>query len=127
MVIDASGDPTSRPGAGADFALARKATRYASTMFRLGGVDTGRGELTRPQIRELLSAVADGYPLRAPDRGARESAEGVVHLNVTKLTNPTEPPCWSSGAAERAERVGRQQVKLTRKSSAATFGLRALA
>ncbi len=118
VVIDASGDADVAARAGADFALGEEGTtQYASTMFRLGGVDTAvAGELTRPQIRELLErAVADGYPLPRTTTGVHMNPlEGVVHLNVTKLANPEGEPFLLVDPEQlsEAERVGRQQVKL---------------
>jgi len=118
VVIDASGDADVAARAGADFALGEEGTtQYASTMFRLGGVDTAvAGALTRPQIRELLErAVADGYPLPRTTTGVHVNPlEGVVHLNVTKLANPDGEPFLLVDPEQlsEAERIGRQQVKL---------------
>ncbi|MCL4744314.1 MAG: FAD-dependent oxidoreductase [Burkholderiaceae bacterium] len=118
IVIDASGDADVAASAGADFALGDAGTtQYASTMFRMCGVDTAVARaLTRPQIRELLErAVADGYALPRTTTGVHMNPlEGVVHLNVTKLANPKGEPFLLVDPEQlsEAERVGRQQVKL---------------
>ncbi len=118
VVIDASGDADAAARAGAQYELGHAGnTQYASTMFRLGGVDTASaGELSRPQIRAYLEqAVADGYPLPRVTTGVHlNPLGGVVHLNVTKLADPDGAPYLLIDPQQlsEAEQVGRRQVRL---------------
>lgn len=118
VVIDASGDADVAARAGAEYALGLAGrTQYASTMFRLGGVDTARaGALSRPQIRAYLEqAVADGYPLPRVTTGVHlNPLDGVVHLNVTKLADPDGKPYLLVDPEQlsEAEQEGRRQVWL---------------
>ena len=118
MVVDCSGDGDVAARAGAAFELGHEGeTQYGSTMFRLGGVDTGRaGKLSRGQIRECLEqAVADGYTLPRTATGVHlNPLEGVAHLNVTKLGDADGAPfnLIDPIALGDAEREGRRQVRM---------------
>src|SRR5690606_30287598 len=96
MVIDCSGDGDVAFLAGAEFVLGDgKGMQYASSMFRMLGVDVATfAGLTREQATERLErAVADGHALTrttvAPWTGP---VPDVVHLNATKITRPDGSP-----------------------------------
>lgn len=118
VVVDCSGDGDVAARAGAAFESGEHGrTQYGSAMFRLGDVDTQRaGELSRPQIRELLErAVADGYPLPRTTTGVHlNPLAGVVHLNVTRLGDARGAPFDLADPVQltEAEQVGRRQVYL---------------
>lgn len=96
VVIDCSGDADVAAAAGAGFALGEDGrTQFASTMFRLGNVDTGVvGSLSRADIRQCLEqAVGEGYDLPRTATGVHlNPVAGVVHLNVTRLRKPDGEP-----------------------------------
>lgn len=104
--------------AGAQFEMgAQGETQCGSIMFQLGSVDTATaGELARPQIRDLLKwAVADGYPLPCTTTGVHiNPLDGVVHLNVTKLSKADGRPFNLLDPADlsAAEREGRRPVRV---------------
>jgi hypothetical protein len=118
IVIDCSGDADVAARAGAGFDIgADGETQYASTMFRIGGVDEAvAGALSRAQIRDCLErAVADGYPLPRTATGVHMNPlSGVVHLNVTRLADDDGEPFNLVDPVQltRAEQVGRRQVEL---------------
>ena len=118
MVIDCSGDGDVAFLAGAEFVLGDgKGMQYASSMFRMLGVDVATfAGLTREQATERLErAVADGHALTrttvAPWTGP---VPDVVHLNATKITRPDGSPFNLADPREltAAEKEGRRQAYL---------------
>ncbi len=89
-VIDASGDAEVCALAGQAFEYDRDHLQYPTTMFRLGGVDSERARgLGRVQIQPLLEqAVADGYELPRTSGGIYSVRDGIVHLNITRVSLP---------------------------------------
>lgn len=118
MVIDCSGDGDVAVRAGAAHDIGEGGiTQFGSTMFRLGGVDTGRaGQLSRQDIRDCLErAVADGHPLPRTATGVHlNPLPGVVHLNVTKVADEQGHPYLLCDPEQltAAEQAGRRQALL---------------
>lgn len=117
VVIDCSGDADIAASAGCGFDFDATALQAPTTMFRLGGVRTETlTDLTRERLHEYLEqAVAAGMDLPRTAGGIFTFHPGVVHLNVTRVTEDRRAPDpLSSKELTRAEVNGRRQMLLYR-------------
>lgn len=115
VVVDCTGDAQVAANAGCGFDLDVAALQSPTTMFRLGGVCTEMlEELTRARLHEYLEqAVAAGMDLPRTAGGVFSFRPGVVHLNVTRVSEHQRPPNpLSSTELTHAEISGRRQMVL---------------
>ena len=113
--IDCSGDASLCHQSGASTHYDVKNLQYPTTMFRMGGVDTKRAmTVTRPEMHSFLEhAVRDGYPLPRTAGGIYSVREGVVHLNITKVSFDDRPPDpFDVEELSACEYKGRQQARM---------------
>lgn len=114
VVIDASGDAEVCALAGAPSAYDPAQLQFPSTTFRMGGVDTARAsKLSRDHLREALErAVASGLDLPRTTGGVYSLRDGVVHLNITRVTaaDGSSPDVLDPIELTEAEFSGRQQA-----------------
>ena len=110
QVIDCSGDADIAAAADLDFDLDLDELQSATTMFRLGGVDTdSAANVTREQLHQHLGAAREaGRVLPRTAGGMYSVRQGVMHVNITKIPQPFNP--LSPSDLTRAEATGRAQV-----------------
>lgn len=114
IVIDASGDADVCALAGAPFEYDVASLQYPTAMFRLGGVDPEACHMNREAVRPYLEkAVADGADLPRTSGGIYSVRDGVVHLNITRVTAPdgSPPDVLDPDALTLAEFEGRRQIE----------------
>ncbi len=114
-VIDCTGDANIAALAGADFEHDPSLIQAPTTMFRFGGVDTGRAAaMTRDELRNHLEkAVAAGLPLPRTAGGMFSLREGAMHLNITRvLRGDRSPDPLNTEEITSAERDGRRQLRI---------------
>lgn len=115
VVVDASGDAEVCALAGGAYAYQPASLQFPSMSFRMGGVDTVRtSQFSRDEVRDYLQcAVASGFDLPRTTGGIYSLREGVVHLNITRVTadNGASPDVLDAVALTRAEFSGRRQVQ----------------
>jgi ribulose 1,5-bisphosphate synthetase/thiazole synthase len=114
VVIDASGDGEVCALAGAPYAYDVPQLQFPSTTFRMGGVDTQRtAKLARDDLRAALErAVASGLDLPRTTGGVYSLRDGIVHLNITRVTaaDGSSPDVLDPIGLTEAEFSGRQQA-----------------
>lgn len=110
IVVDCSGDADVVAASGLAFDMSLSEMQSATTMFRLGGVDTDlMSQVDRAQLHRLLGSARDsGLDLPRTAGGMYTVRPGVVHVNITKIPSPFDP--LSPSALTRAEMLGRRQV-----------------
>lgn len=113
VVVDCTGDADVVAQAGGEFLPVDGPPQFPSTMFRFGGVDTDRAAtISRAELHAHLErAVAAGIDLPRTAGGMYSVHPGIMHLNITRVSDRGRPPdparTEEFGAAE-AE--GRRQV-----------------
>lgn len=114
VVIDASGDAEVCALAGAPSTYDPAQLQFPSTTFRMGSVDTARAsKLSRDDLRDALErAVASGLDLPRTTGGVYSLRDGIVHLNITRVTaaDGSSPNVLDPIELTEAEFSGRQQA-----------------
>lgn len=115
VVIDCSGDAVIADMAGEDWECDPRDLQFPTTMMRFAGVRTERlPEVTRPKLHGFLEeAVRAGYALPRTAGGLFSFRPGIVHLNITRVTQGDRAPDpLSTEEMSRAETAGRRMAEL---------------
>lgn len=116
VVIDASGDAAVCALAGGRYEYDPGTLQFPSTTFRMIGVDTAKTRLFgRDDLRGFLErAVEAGLDLPRTTGGVYSVCDGVVHLNITRVTaaDGSSPDVLDAVALSEAEFAGRRQARL---------------
>lgn len=113
-VIDCTGNADVAALAGTPYEHDPALIQAPTTMFCLGGVDTGRAtSMTRDELRgHLETAVESGLKLPRTAGGMFSVREGTMHLNITRvLKEGRSPDPLATEDISAAEIEGRRQLK----------------
>jgi len=112
--IDCTGDAELTALAGGGVSFDPDNLQFPSAMFTMGGVDTTRAlQIRREDLhRYFESALADGYDVPRTAGGLYSIHDGIVHLNITKVSiDGRSPNTLDPVDLSKAEQLGRQQIR----------------
>lgn len=112
--IDCTGDAELTALAGGGVSFDPDDLQFPSAMFTMGGVDTARAlQIRREDLHGYFeSALSDGYDVPRTAGGLYSMHDGIVHLNITKVSiDGRSPNTLDPVDLSRAEQLGRQQIR----------------
>lgn len=112
--IDCTGDAELTALAGGGVSFDPDYLQFPSAMFTMGGVDTTRAlQIRREDLhRYFENALSDGYDVPRTAGGLYSTHDGIVHLNITKVSiDGRSPNTLDPVDLSEAERLGRQQIR----------------